>query len=300
MGKDGTPTNNTYLVGAASGQADAFEWGAGPAAGEQIEISGSGITIRDTVPAAGVYAAAIDLKASVDIVKTHTLTLEQGVTVTVADDEGLVLNSDANSGAKLLGAGKLLLGDGGTFTEITGGQSGWQATGAGTITIGATSTATTITASASAVTLKALGSGAVITELAVNGNNLSIVADTVIDLGGTPTQPVGQIILTGGAQPAKITLAAASSKIQTGNQGTTTGALATDGDSVVPILGIANLIGIGTAAGAQVATTASVDGTKIPAGYLVSFVGGSAASTILTNATGATISSETQTAEDNT
>jgi hypothetical protein len=237
--------------------------------------------MRDSIPTAGTYAAAITVGGDYSfILKEHTLTLERGVTLTVPANQTLGFGADTDGGAKLVGlggaeAGKIEFGE----TTISGGQSGWQAYGASPnlILIGYDGTDSSITPTATGVTLKALGAGPIITQGEGNGNNLSIVSDITIDLGGTITSKWGQIILKGDTDAGKITFAGAG-KITTGNSpaGAATGFsgfLATNGTSTTTALGIENVFGDGGITKAATNVVLNSTTNKFPSGYLVSIDG---------------------------
>jgi hypothetical protein len=180
--------------------------------GHSIEITG-----KLGMPSGATYVVASEA-SNVGTLKVKTtgddvLTLGAGVlgNSETADDlsSSLVLTgATGTDGALLKGAGKVVAGD----TEIVGGTSGWQAVGADTsiaITAGA------ITGTGTDATLKAQGTDtdAVITQLAVEGNNLVIAANTIIDLSYNSGK-VGSIELTQSATvPGKVTLTDATSVI---------------------------------------------------------------------------------------
>jgi hypothetical protein len=165
-----------------------------------------------TINGNATFSAALVPLGDVTVGATGVLTMDSG-SLTIAAAKTLTIAGIVNlgtasvkltsgegvGGAKITGTGKLTVGK----TEITGA---WQAVGthASDVTIAATSpTVTTITAAAGEVFTA--GTGAKITQLAVENNNLSIGAATVINLGGT-----GEIELISGAKPAKLTFTATS------------------------------------------------------------------------------------------
>jgi hypothetical protein len=147
---------------------------------------------------------------------TDTIEIARGAVLDISEDIELFLISNSNGGATIKGEGKVVGGtatEGKYPTEIVGGPNGWQAkgTGDGSITLSVSSDEFTITANASTTFLTALGSGATITQNAIEDNNLTIDDSTVIDLGGTTNAKAGQIILVGdGTNPGKITFAKTS------------------------------------------------------------------------------------------
>jgi uncharacterized repeat protein (TIGR02543 family) len=165
---------------------------------------------------ATVNGATVTLTTNVDLSSPVTVlagvTLDVGnYTLTIGTSGSLVLTGDASNGAQISGTGKVVAAK----TEITGI---WQAVGSGDVTIAASSTTeSSITASADTVVLTA-GTGGIITQLAEASNNLTIAANTTIDLQGTESAAVGKLILTGdGTNPAEIKLAnAATSIVKTG------------------------------------------------------------------------------------
>ncbi|MDR2758826.1 MAG: hypothetical protein LBB78_05560 [Spirochaetaceae bacterium] len=257
-----------------------YQWAnvATPGDGAQIEINAAGLIIRDTN--AGTAAVRIDNTRAV-ILKGQSLTLEDaGVTLTIVQGNTLWLVGDpetagvSSNGAKLLGPGTVKAGS----TSIVGGPNGWQAVGqaAGdSIGIYADDPAARLVSSTAAATgtpaaiLKALhplqGSflGATITQAAVASNNLTISANTTIALGGAAQKKAGEIVLTGGTNPGKITFTNDTSKITTGNSSastTSTGPLAAGGVTAVTggtitTIGVTNLVGDGT--NTKITTTAT-------------------------------------------
>jgi hypothetical protein len=294
MGTGTTPgTDVEYLVGANGTAADAFEWCASATDGAQIELTGSGITIRDTpvgAAAAPDYAAVVTVGRVTDIIKSHNLTLDQGITLNIiAATAALRLAGDTAGGAKLLGAGKVAIS---TQTEIIGGQYGWQAYGGtGFISLGYPANKPTIAATVTGTSFRALGPGATITQLAVATNALIVDANTVIELGGNEQAVGGSIILknSSGANKtdnAKLTLSAGTSRITTGNTSaaqTSAVVLAADNitaaaTSTISAIGVLYLDGDGTVIKATPTVTA-VEG-KVPVGRLISLEGGASAQSI--------------------
>jgi hypothetical protein len=169
-----------------------------------------------TMPSGATYA--VDAKGTLKVDTSAVLTLGAGVLepphpsneTTAATRSSLVLTGADTTGAKLTGDGKVVAGD----TEIIGGTNGWQATVADTsiaIEAGAI-TGTGTNATLAAVT----GGGQAITQLAVEDNNLTIAANTIIDLGTDSGNNVGTIALTQAqlaAHPAQLTLTDATSVI---------------------------------------------------------------------------------------
>jgi hypothetical protein len=143
-------------------------------------------------------------------------TLNNAGTVTLSNSVNLVLTGDTTTGgAKLTGAGAVVSGP----TSIVG-ASGWQAvrtSDSANITIAGGTNGATITGGAN-VALTALGAGATITQNAGGSNNLTISANTVIDLKGTASAAAGSIVLVTAtdANVAKITLTGSGAKILAG------------------------------------------------------------------------------------
>jgi hypothetical protein len=288
MGTGTTPGIDVeYLVGANGTNADAFEWCASTTDGAQIELAGSGITIREIDITSG---AVVTVGRATDIIKDHNLTLEQGITLNIAaTTAALRLAGDTAGGAKLLGAGKVAIS---TQTEITGGQYGWQAYGGtGFISLGFPTSKPTIAATVTGTSFRALGPGAVITQLAVASNALIVDANTVIELGGNEQAVGGSIILknssgTDKTDNAKLTLSAATSRITTGNTSaaqTSAVVLADDNitsaaASAISEIGVLYLDGDGAVIKATPTVTA-VEG-KVPVGRLISLEGGASAQSI--------------------
>ncbi|MDR2796256.1 MAG: hypothetical protein LBB47_06060 [Spirochaetaceae bacterium] len=171
--------------------------------GDAALIPGSTYTVASASGAVGTLT----------ITDGATLTLAAGVLGTedpdgdlAATESGLVLTGAASTnGATLTATGGLIAG----ATTITGD---WQAVGSGAVTIASSCTsASSITGIA--FTAVANGSG-VITQAAVEGNNLTIGEDTEIALGGTEAAAGGAIVLKGATSDgAKLTLAADTAKI---------------------------------------------------------------------------------------
>jgi hypothetical protein len=222
--------------------------------------------------------------------------VDTGATLDVAVGSALWLiggTETDNNGAILKGYGKVTAAD----TTIVGGPNGWQAVGdsigidvitgtPNTSVLKSGSSSTTVTTPTA--TLKALGSvlGATITQAAgTSGNNLTIDENTTIALGGTAQKKVGEIVLTGGSNPGKITLIKDTGKITTGNISvttTSTGPLDEAGvtdvtANVIATIGVPNLVGNSTpGSAAKVITTAVVNTTDndlMPVGNLVSLQG---------------------------
>jgi hypothetical protein len=312
MGDGTTPgTDVEYLVGPSSGTY-AYEWNSSND-GAQIEINGAGLVIRDGVPVAPAvavdYAAAVSIGApNAMVLKNQTLTLERGVTLAVsAPFSFLWLAGDTTGGATLLGDGKVVIN---SETEITGGRDGWQAYGGtGSIGLGRGGTAgnvSTIWATTTGTSIRALGPGATITQLAVASNALVIEANTLIELGGNDRAVGGEIILKNSAagnktNNAKLTLAAGTSKITTGNSpsaGQSSAVLLSDTNvtvatgSTISEIGILYLDGDGTNIKAT-PTVAAVDG-KVPSGRLISLEGGGASASITGGSSAASTATDPQ------
>jgi hypothetical protein len=257
-------------------------------------INGVEITSADTGATIAVSAANSDgwdeaiLTASgaspvitQDKGAANNLVIDTGAVIALVANSSLVLNAtnDAGEGAKFTGAGKVTAGP----TEIVGGSGGWSAVHAsaanGTVTIAGGANGATITGGEN-VTFTA-GANAVITQLAEASNNLTIAADTTINLGGSNAK-VGEIVLTGGDAPGQLTLTASSSKIITGNTVTsyntakplaTTGTDSTATDTDFDTIGVANVKGDGAQAQAKTSAGTPADDTA-SAGLLVELSGG--------------------------
>jgi hypothetical protein len=188
-----------------------YTWKDGTDDGAQIEITKTGITIRDTGGDAPDDAEVTIGSDQAVILKDQTLTLEKGVKL-IAGTNGLSLTGgDANTGgAKLVGLGELVIDNTGAVATIIGGSNGWQAIGAELVTFSFATTAK-IAANSAAATLKALGPGATIAVTAAG--TLNIGADTTIELGGITTIAGGVINLP---NTAILKFAAATSKILAG------------------------------------------------------------------------------------
>jgi hypothetical protein len=175
------------IVGASDSES-AYIWVADTTDGARIEISGSGLTIRDTDSKGAVVTVAGN---NAFIGKGQSLYLDTGVTLAVSDD-ALTLAGDAATGAKLLGPGSLIINE---ITTIKGGANGWQAAGGGNITFVTDNTTSKIGASA-ASTLTALGAGATIVQAASETKTLTITTDVTVNLAGSTTSPGGSITLS--------------------------------------------------------------------------------------------------------
>ncbi|MDR1230960.1 MAG: hypothetical protein LBK61_06115 [Spirochaetaceae bacterium] len=143
---------------------------------------------------------SVTIPANMRVELYSALTLNAGATLAVAGElvvhhaatvGSLALTAGGSGGAKITGTGKVKAGK----TEIVGGAAGWQAVGdSGTVTIAVPlETTATITAADTAV-LTAQGAGATITQLAGEGNGLTIAANTEINL-----KTGGSLVLTGAA-----------------------------------------------------------------------------------------------------
>jgi hypothetical protein len=198
-----------------------------PSSGK-IEVKTSGaVTNSGVINAEGAYT--VDADATLGGTGEVNLTTSTGIytvgagltvtgTVTLEDSASLVLGTTDSDFAGINGTVKVSL------TTISGE---WITTGTntGTVTIaapgGAGNPITTITAASSATGLKASGAGGTITQQSGANNSLSIAADTVIELGGDGTTPLGVIRLVSGTDPAKLTLTASSTvKVGKGTGGT--------------------------------------------------------------------------------
>ncbi|GMO36223.1 MAG: hypothetical protein Ta2F_12150 [Termitinemataceae bacterium] len=222
------------------------------------------------------------------------LEIDSGSTLTIKATKKLTLaGAGATLGAKITGAGKIRVGQ----SDIVGGVAGWQAVGTGNIVITADSAdESSIAASAAGTTLTATGVNGDATRPSITanvgktaGNNLTIAADTTIALGGVGAAPVGSIVLTDNANKGKLTLAAASAVITTGNADTNT-----------VINGAATSLG-GATVGASVVIKADSE-TGGGTNYVGSITGAASTNTITTTAastTDITISSATGTATAN-
>ena len=158
---------------------------------------------------------ALNVSTSLTIAAGKTLANAGTVALTGTGSLVLATGSPTSVG-KITGAGTLTAG----ATTITGA---WEATATGsspgTLTIASASAVTaTITADGTnASGLKASAAGATITQLAGTTNNaLTIGEKTVINLAGTTTAKAGEITLVSGANPGKLTFAAATSKVLAG------------------------------------------------------------------------------------
>jgi hypothetical protein len=170
-------------------------------------ITASRSTVTFTAGTDGTITQAAD--------EGNELTIATDTVVDLGTTGSLVLTGAATTGgAKLSGAGTGSVKA--AETTITGT---WQAVGVAdtTVTITATSAAaSSITASADTVALTA-GTGGTITQAAgTSGNALSIGEATTIILGGTATEALGKLILTGGTNPAKLVFAKTTSFVQVG------------------------------------------------------------------------------------
>jgi hypothetical protein len=172
----------------------------------------------------GLTKGTVHLAISTAIQATDIAEAARGAVFVIDNGVILSLRNNSTTAATLKGEGKVVTGTavGGKYpTEIVGGPNGWQSKGTatdGAINFtGATTGGFTITAAGTPTksVLTALGPGATITQNVVG--NLTIAADTVIELGGTTTAKAGQVILIGdGTDPGKITFATTTSSVQIG------------------------------------------------------------------------------------
>jgi hypothetical protein len=262
------------LIVGYNGDAAAYEWsGSAPAAddGAQIIMDATGITIRDTGKTTG--ATVTNGSAFAFILKEQTLFLDAGVELVINADAGTTgiwFAGAADGGAKLMGPGALVIKDSNvtprTLTTISGGSRGWQAVGTDSIAINRlVGNKTNIGTSSpiSTATWKALGSGAVITQMAGASNELNIQAGVTVDLGGT-TSAGGVIVLKGGANDRGSLALTATSKILLGA-----------GTGTVPTAWTTPTIG-----GATITTTLALGDYLATASGVLVQIGGSTVGTI--------------------
>jgi Ni,Fe-hydrogenase III small subunit len=176
----------------------------------------------------GVYRELTGIAAPDDNVSVgagSTLSVGTSLTLAHATTKALTLAS----GAKLTGVGKVVAGN----TEIVGSTGGWQVVGTGSVEIKALAAATaSITASVNTAVLTA-GTGATIAQTKGASNNLTIAADTTIDLKGTIATgtSVGAISLEEDVttnQGGKLTFAAGTSIVKIGSETNAAAALGAD------------------------------------------------------------------------
>jgi hypothetical protein len=282
----------------------------------EIEINSGGLIIRDINDIATPVQITIEAPGA-GILSNQSLRLERGVTLTVDTAQEFYLFGHADGGAKLLGPGTLAAGP----VTFTGSDAGWQAftNDVAITTVSATraniypiSLDTTVTAPET--TLKALGSGAVISVSAGGTLSLGITGrtKTTIDLNGTPGLKKGEIRLAVGAI---INFTSADGKIFTIAPVPTTlvsASLSTNDNTAVAVapgpppvyspptlLGVTALYGVGTPlVGVQAATSAAFEAARgLPAGILVSLIGGTGTDQTAT-ATGADVPINSETPTD--
>jgi hypothetical protein len=211
-----------------------------------VTVEGKLVITGKAVPVLGVTVAdggVIEVRGdgtsgnvSLAIDASQVLQIESGGKVNLVNAGSLKLAS-SSAGASVKGDGMLKAGS----TVIVGGSetaAGWLAyngnntTGTITIEAGATGATTTNTATIKATVaaddvLTAQGPGATITQLAEEGNNLTLgdaTGGAKINLDGDSTTPdKGRLVLTGHPNnPGKITLAHADSAVKTSNVDTST------------------------------------------------------------------------------
>jgi hypothetical protein len=267
-----------------------YSWRVNINDGAQIELNQKGINIRDidgVVPATTTtYATVTTMAPGAGVLKNQILTLENNATLSLGSGISLGLwlvgDTDASGGGAILrGSGKLVAGQ----TTIIGGELGWQAVG-DTLAIRNNGTNTSALVATNnttpAVTLKALGLGATITQAAAaSASGLTIDENVTISLGGTNLKKGGEIVLIGDdTDPGMITFTDETSKITTANTIATpvTELLADDGDTAITgttdVIGITDVLGDGSLA--TVTTTAVVNSTNsnlLSGGYLISLQG---------------------------
>jgi hypothetical protein len=186
--------------------------------GAQIEINGSGLTIRDI--GGGTTGSKTDALVAVSgpgayILKEQTLTLDTGVKLVVTGQQ-IWFVGDANGGAQLKGQGELVVKNSGTLLTTIIGGPGWQVVGTDTIGIGQSTTTTGIVAgSTTGSSFKARGTGAIIRQ-ETNTNTLSIGANVTVDLGGSTGSPGGIIVLKGDKATGGTLTVAANGKVLLG------------------------------------------------------------------------------------
>jgi hypothetical protein len=220
-----------------------YQWDTNKADSATVTLTNNTTKLNGAVTAINDIVIAADTTMLID--EASTLKVKEGVTFTVAgtlnvvnsgtvkltsgnDDitgakfvlkGGTGSTGDESRGGKLTGDGKVVAG----ATEIVGGKGGWQAVGAGTITIKVGETANaneaTITAtpgtSGTPSSVLTAGAGAIITQTAKDDNSLTVAAATEIALGRGPNDTaVGKLILAGLANnPGEIKLAHRSTSI---------------------------------------------------------------------------------------
>jgi hypothetical protein len=208
----GGPYNDVNYIG--SGAGNPFSW-AGTNA--QIIIHGSGINIRATDGGTTIVDVLAD---GAFILKEQTLFLDTGVELKPGSGEGVMFAGDTTNGGQLKGPGKIFIdyhnAGANNVTTITGGSDGWQAASGNIAINNGGNTGTLIVSYGGAASFKALGPSAVITQSAVDGNALSIAADTTIDLGGTAASPGGSIVLQADTDPAELVFLQTTSKVLIG------------------------------------------------------------------------------------
>jgi hypothetical protein len=176
-----------------------------------------------------------------------TFEIEANGVLTVATGGGaknfMLIGPDSNAstaGGKLIGAGKLVVGE----TEVVGGTGGWQVTGGASVIFSATTAEASFILSSTGTL--AGGTGASITQKAGTVGNALTLMSVTLDLS-----TAGSLVLTSGSNPAKVTLAETTGIIKTG---TSTGgsSLSSSGFDLVGTKAITSLT-IGISSGAVTA-----------------------------------------------
>ncbi|MDR0589112.1 MAG: hypothetical protein LBG25_01055, partial [Spirochaetaceae bacterium] len=209
-GAGGTPAPGTPLSVAAGGTVNGITF---PAPVKVAAVAAGsatieGITIEEdqllTIPASATLVIAAGAPGTGETPAENLFVYEGQVVIEATGKLVLATASTANVG-RIKGTGTITAGT----TTITGAWEAVAATSdAGTLTILGAATGATITADGTNATgLKAGAAGAAITQAVGASNNLSIGANTVINLDGTDAAAVGKLVLTGdGTNPGKLTL----------------------------------------------------------------------------------------------
>jgi hypothetical protein len=176
------------------------------------ELAAGGVTTGDFVVPEG-KSLPIPAATTLTIASGSTLTYNGSVTIDAAGAGVLKLATAGTAGAKIVGIGTITAGQ----TAITGAREAVGLADTGSLTITGSANGATIAAVETKPSgLKASAAGAALTQNSAGSNALTIAANTTIDLAGSSTAKLGEIILKGDATPAnngKLTLAATTSKV---------------------------------------------------------------------------------------
>ena len=188
-----TPVSGAVLTATAAG-------GGSPA---KIAASTQNITVTS-----GTLAVSGELEST-----DKNITIATGATLSIASGGKVTTKGDAGSGA-------VVLGDSTNGVTLTGAGS-WTAGGAD-VALSQTATDAAAIGASGAATLTASGTPAINVLAGSSADNvLTLGAGVTINVAGTSAGKVGAVVLTGNAKAGTLKLVDSTSKVITGNEGTT-------------------------------------------------------------------------------